>query len=442
MASTSTGKDAPAPMDPFGCFVAVRAFAPQDRGEQKRFAGGEHAWLGSCGAERALQRLRGMGIGIDPETTAALFDRVPRQTGDQTLEYGEIVALSGDFYETPEALFEEAPSPLPALWESNDLSDLRGIFDQERQWIEQRLAGSDESKAKDKPYPDAAIRLAWNAKSYLELALRNVDHFGWHNQLAYARHHGAALQLALSARGPDDLRLRRAIYTNAFADHFLTDGFAAGHIRVPRAEICDWAQENGIGEKAAGALSKLLHDQDGHADLDSLHGESEPHRHGPGGGTQAPGLAVTNALGDEWQTYCDGALFLNQSKDDPAVQQAIEAVAESVVELVLAWRRKATPDNVYEATRRVPFPDPAGPTLVQKFPADMPDADLDRLWKRLDWYMRARWLSGLEKRHLRALLHDLPDLMGRLRARVVADRSSELVQRLDPRYVEAFSRIA
>lgn len=29
---------------------------------------------------------------------------------------------------------------------------------------------------------------------------------------------------------------RWALFTNAFADHFLTDAFAAGHVRVPRAE--------------------------------------------------------------------------------------------------------------------------------------------------------------------------------------------------------------
>ena len=173
-----------------------------------------------------------------------MFASISRRDGREHLQYGELVALSGDFYETPEELFNEKPSPLPWLYESNDLSDLQKIFSNELQWIEARQQGKG-----SKTYPNENIRLAWNAKSYVELALRNTDHFGWHNIVTYCKYHAEALQLASSSRGQETDIFRQALYTNAFADHFLTDGFAAGHIRVPRSEILCWAQNKGYGER-------------------------------------------------------------------------------------------------------------------------------------------------------------------------------------------------
>ncbi|WP_157522039.1 hypothetical protein [Mitsuaria sp. 7] len=422
--------------DPFSIFLAAHAQAAGSCLAKKRFNGGEHAWLGGCGAEVAVSRLARQNIGIDPD----LFKAIRRKDDRESMQYGELVALSGDFYESPEALFEERPSPLPWLWESNDLSDIRSLFAKELRWIDQRLARTDPEAA---PYPDANIRLAWNAKSYVELALRNVDHFGWHNQLAYVRHHRAALELALQAKGPDDVRLRQALYTNAFADHFLTDGFAAGHIRVPRLEICEWADGLGLDARVAGALSKVLHDQDGHADLLSLHGEAEPHssdqgvphRHGLG-------LPVVNATDVRWETFCDGQLFLNRSERDPAVQQAVEAVADSVEELLLAWRHHQLPDGRYRATSRVPWPAPQEPTLIEKFSARMADEDLERLWGSVAWYGRISWLSGLKREHLSQLFNALPDLMAAFRRNVDRQSRSPDAALLDPRYVEGMRHVA
>jgi hypothetical protein len=56
----------------------------------------------------------------------------------------------------------------------------------------------------------------------------------------YILHHGRALQLAANAFETRDKAqkgdlLTQALFANAFADHFLADGFAAGYIRMPRA---------------------------------------------------------------------------------------------------------------------------------------------------------------------------------------------------------------
>lgn len=420
-------------VDPFSAFISMHLGSRGTAASQKRFNSGEHVWLGSCGSALACRRLTEQGICID----ASLFEAIPRKDASESLQYGELVALSGDFYESPEALFEERPSVLPWLWENSDVSDLRELFNEELKWIDERLHGLDQ----ESPYPDANIRFAWNAKSYVELALRNIDHFGWHNQLAYARNHAAALTLARTATGPDDERLRRALYTNAFADHFLTDGFAAGHIRVPRAEICDWAAGIGLSERIAGALSKILHDQDGHVGLHSLHAQFEPRGHQGQTDRHGRGLPVMNARGEYWETYCDGQLFLNKSADDPAVMHAVEAVADSVEELLLAWKCRSLPDSIYRASSRVPFPNPGAPSLIEKFPEDMSEANLDRLWNSIAWYVKVPWLSGLKRGHLRALFEALPGLMEAFRAHVAAQRHDPNVAYLDPRYVNAFTRV-
>jgi len=421
----------PSSTDPFSRFLAVYDEARPKRRDGKRFSSGEHLWLGGHGAKRALERFNGdFNKALDPE----LFSSIPRKNTRDALRYGELVALSGDFYDSPESFFEEKPSAIPWLWEDNDLGDLRGLFAEELRWIEER------NGRQGQPYPDNNLRFAWNAKSYVELALRNVDHFGWHNLLAYRRHHAEALRLAAAARGRDDETFRRARYTNAFADHFLTDGFAAGHVRVPRAEIRAWAEERGFNEKIAGALSKVLHDQDGHIDAGSLHGVHDENRR-----ADDDGLPVQNSLGAKWFTRCDGQLFLEAgSEGSPAVEQAVAAVSASVTELLVAWQEGTLPRGTYEATKHVPFPRPGSPALAEKFPASLPPERLEALWQSVGWYAKIPWISGMERHHIAALFEALPAIMARFRANVAADvdRDPELTERLAAPYIAAYRSVA
>jgi len=66
---------------------------------------------------------------------------------------------------------------------------------------------------------------------YTDLLKANLDHFGEWARLAYNAGHACALEEA--AKGKPD-NLQRAYAMNAFANHFLEDNFAAGHLRVPR----------------------------------------------------------------------------------------------------------------------------------------------------------------------------------------------------------------
>lgn len=391
---------------------------------QGRFEAGEHQWLGMRGAAMACAKL-----GVDP---ASLL-RLRRRAGDVELSYGEIVALSGDFYRNPEDLYGEKPSPFPWLYEQHDLSDLRELFATELRWM------MDEHRPAKAGYPDNTLAFMWNSKGYLELAEDNTEHFGWHNIKRYCECHQQAIESAMQAQSltEGDGAWMKALYYNAFADHFLTDGFAAGHVRVPRREIREWAPSHGFNGKLAGLLSKVLHDQDGH--VKSFHAQGEAQL------PESEGLPVENTLGVKWSTRCDGQLFLVPSKEDaPLVAEPVAAVADSLEEVFVAQRERRSPSGVFQALRHVPFPRAGSPSLSDKF-RGLPDDGIEKLLKSFRWYTKLPLVkSSLDKQNIATLFEDLPALMASFRANVAADHagSSVLQERMPAAYVEGFKRVA
>lgn len=406
--------------DPLKMFRAERA-----RHSTKKLEGGEHLWLANAGLFAACSE---SGIDRTP------FMRLKRRDGAETFSYGELVALSGDFYETPEDLFEEKPGLLPWLYEGNDLSDLKKLLRDELYWIE------DDQRNEHVGYPADTIALAWNAKNFLELAKRNKDHFAWHNMIAYCRYHERALQLAVSADAEDDgdPKWRRALFFNAFADHFLTDGFAAGHVRVPRAQIREWGDRRGYDSSLSGVLSKLLHDQDGH--VTSLHARGEK------GLGATEGLWVQNSLGVEWYTRCDGQVFIvKPDATAPLVAEPVRAVKQSLLELFRARKERQLPVGVFRATEHVPFPHPLLPPLTSKFTATAPDARIADLVGGMKWYFKIPGTSAnLQPKHVKKLLQDLPSMMQLMRAAVAKDvaEAPHVSRRLAQPYIEAYKRLA
>ncbi|NOK08969.1 hypothetical protein [Corallococcus exercitus] len=406
--------------DPLRAFLDVRT---DQLGGAKPFEGGEHLWVGNEGAKRALAQLK----------TPVDFGPFQRRTSPEQLTYGEIVAFSGDFYETPGDLFNEAPSSLPWLWDANDLSDLRKALRKETSWIDLPL------EDRGTRYPDLNVALWWNAKQYVELALRNTPHFGWHNALHYACYHETALELAAKAASEPDataknLLWREAVYTNGFADHFLTDGFSAGHVRTPVAQLRRWAAKQGMDERLSGALIKVIHDQDGH--IDELHSKTDHKAH-------AGGLHVTNALGNAWHTRCDGQLFLTGPKD-PAVEQAVEAVADSVGELLRAYQGEGIVQGAFAATQWIPWPHDSEPALITKFPADIDNARVKALYDSIRWYVRLPKISaGIRPGDIKDCCAQLPQLMQDFRDDVSrqALELPALVSRLAPKYVAGYRTI-
>lgn len=67
--------------------------------------------------------------------------------------------------------------------------------------------------------------------AFMKLLATNADHFGEEARRVYEAGHTLAIDFAVKGE------LSKALAINGFADHFLQDSFAAGHLRVPRLEI-------------------------------------------------------------------------------------------------------------------------------------------------------------------------------------------------------------
>ena len=150
---------------------------------------------------------------------------------------------------------------------------------------------------------------------YLGLALINFDHFGQGARTAYNAGHLVAMQKAAEGRTPGNLEA--AYMMNAFADHFLEDSFAAGHIRTPRQAL------HGTVNLFADVCAQYMHEED-----------------------NALGLTVSNPNGQTWISYGDSKLLDQADTDNLA--RCHDALMASTDEIYKAWDDS-----------KVPFTDPS-----------------------------------------------------------------------------------
>lgn len=148
-------------------------------------------------------------------------------------------------------------------------------------------------------------KLTWlvNYGLYMKLASKNYDHFGQNAVDTYLAGHEIALLMAKTARdehNPEKLRLAYAY--EAYADHFLTDLFASGHLRTLRKEIVNWCYYT--PPDVSSYLTKVMHDED-----------------------NKNGLWMTNMKGERWKTYGDNHLFINDNSD--SMKKAVEVMQSS-----------------------------------------------------------------------------------------------------------------
>ncbi|QBR83559.1 phospholipase [Legionella israelensis] len=140
---------------------------------------------------------------------------------------------------------------------------------------------------------------------YLKLAKENFDHFAPHSEIAYLRGHQLALSQALKARKTglrSDLELAYAL--DAFACHFLSDHFAAGHTRTPRLKLAEKVSPSLLGS----LLAIYMHNED-----------------------NKYGLYAHNQLNEHWIIYGDFSYFnpnnqANRERLERLLQQSADAV--------------------------------------------------------------------------------------------------------------------
>jgi hypothetical protein len=228
------------------------------------------------------------------------------------LTYGQVVALGGDFYGDPERPICKASdtSAQQAQFIANyrslaetcmaqaDVANILSILQSEFAAIAVAINKGQQPSAAYAHMGDELSR-RWNDATngrYLALAKTNFDHFGQDALTAYLAGHTVASRMAAAAHFESDpakrsLLLGQAYAANAFADHFLTDLFSAGHRRTPRRRL--YEDESGTNvyvpgegwfspQDLASLLARGMHDEDNRF-----------------------GVWATNARGDRWVTYGD-----------------------------------------------------------------------------------------------------------------------------------------
>lgn len=364
------------------------------------FDAGEHALLGDLAVAKYF-----------PTFT----DQITNLEADISFRYGSLIAMSGDMYKSVEELALDEPAHLKGFY-LNNRRKLRDCIDKE-------VAAIRLKKVYEKC---SELQLIKRKFRYLTLAHDNYTHFAWHNIKQYVTHHKKALwfaklaylkctdkqQAEMPERCKENLQqlitmvyasdydkkldaqyqyfkkllsrrkltkwylinlskektIDLALFTNAFADHFLTDAFSSGHLRVPRAQIDAFVEASdnikrikGMslregGSIISGALTQFLHNLDGNLN----------------------GLKVTNSRGDKFIARGDRQLFAKTGTTTLAGkpeqnQQAkipVEAVGISLKEVfqviatgtlsnagIMEGDNEGEAEDIYEALMLVPFVD-------------------------------------------------------------------------------------
>ncbi|MGH2612541.1 MAG: hypothetical protein ACRDFB_05775, partial [Rhabdochlamydiaceae bacterium] len=156
------------------------------------------------------------------------------------------------------------------------------------------------------------------------LLIDNSDHFSTHAEDAYRIGHTLALNVAREAGRQNNLDgLKQAYALDAFACHFLTDLFAAGHVRNQRGElesflISQLGFPKDQAKPFAGLLTGAQHEKDGNE-----------------------GLNVANKRGDHWRAFGDGNFFAPKNTENK--EKVIATTQASVDEIHHAYLR---PDSL------------------------------------------------------------------------------------------------
>ncbi|MFK8138807.1 MAG: hypothetical protein AB8E15_10640 [Bdellovibrionales bacterium] len=375
------------------------------------WSGAEHKQLGDLGFLAACEEL-----GIN--NPFCLDEKIERKDGKLKMSYGQLLAM-GDFYLHADDSYNEKRR-------LRSISKIFKCIDKE---------GKVHGEQRDTPevdYPSCTWTNVLHGGKYLKVVRRNYDHFAWDNMKAYIRFHEMALDYAIQARNQKKESkkkklLNRALYYNGFADHFLTDAFPAGHLRVPRLDIKRWVKANygSILKSSIGdALAMLLHDFEG-KDLDG----------------NELGMPVKNSLGFAWTTRSDNSLNSCATDRDLHIKMPTLAVKASNIELWTAFYKGIKPKGVFEATRYVPYPNDLG--LVNRWAGliegEQGERNLSKI--RSDLSFPANLI--LKKKHIRRLFKHLPEVMAQFRDRIEFDLTQDpsLRDKLPSRYIEGFRNL-
>lgn len=305
--------------------------------------------------------MAGEHIAIGDQVALKFLPAMPAQSGVNLnltngahLSYGEIIAL-GDYYgfadapvsqgktdEEREQRFINAFNQLDVLPASNaESAQLVIVMHQEQEYVLDAVSKGTSAREAYKQISDEMDREyncitggGCNKKTWwmkygrmLTLAVTNYDHFGDDAWQAYQAGHRVAMKEAIKAKTTGDItHLSHAYAMNAFASHYLTDRFAAGHIRTPRVAMSKDVTPSTIGD----LLMKYMHDEDG------------------------AGISVHDAQSNHWTAVGDGYYFEPNSLEHR--RRVINALQLSANEVYEAYQSGRIMEN-NDVYNTLPIPD-------------------------------------------------------------------------------------
>jgi hypothetical protein len=154
---------------------------------------------------------------------------------------------------------------------------------------------------------------------YMKISVANYDHFGTAAANAYLAGHQKAMELAQQATSREELE--KAYAYEGYADHYLVDLFAAGHLRTPRTDLPEfcksqtWYPEK-IGKAVGDYLTLIMHDKE-----------------------NDKGITIFNTLGEQWKGYGDKKLFIDDNKSN--FDHMVTALQTSVDQVYKAYKRQS-----------------------------------------------------------------------------------------------------
>jgi hypothetical protein len=324
-----------------------------------KFEGAEHRWLGDATWNRfASEDDKGKRFSL-PNGAKVTF--------------GEVVGLAGDFWGNVQHPLSDAKTLEDGItlfkqvfddYTSKDGDETFKIiiqFQKEYAGLTSQNGVGTGTHLSNLPSFNAKYATITNGR-FLALAAHNFDHFGDSDhrsggdapfsptssvQRAYVIAHTTAFQTALEYKDKKtDELLEKAYLQEAWALHFLTDMFAAGHMRTPRRLFfCDEVGSRTLYQKATSALtlgSRYLGDnnQEGGIMLGGLIAKcmhDEDNRRG---------LKVKNKNGDTWTAYGDGELFDEQANENR--RRAVHAAQTSFKEIRAAAGIEDAPPSLLQ----------------------------------------------------------------------------------------------
>ncbi|HRI66064.1 MAG TPA: hypothetical protein PK156_17575 [Polyangium sp.] len=266
-----------------------------------------------------------------------------------TLRYGQAIAMFGDFYGMPNVRIGAGIKQFLQVFATFDkgnrqeMAKILNAINRERTIVDAAVKktgsassgyeekGDELNKLYNRATGGGSIFTDYLPKGrFLELASNNFDHFGADAIAAYKAGHAAACAEARQAAAETSpatqrQRLLRAYLMNACSDHFLTDTFSSGHLRVPRRELTN--QIRSTFPSAGDLLSKIMHDED-----------------------NTRGLEVRNTRGEVWTAFGDKYFHSTQNQKGRAITH--DAVAISAQEVWQAFDAGANP--AFEALTYAP----------------------------------------------------------------------------------------